>query len=147
MIKKSVEADDKNKTSNKNKDTNILKAREMGGKSRRKRDLDKEVESVMVVTTPPSRGVRSRKRTREAEEASPSADAVSEKNLKEIVLMILARSKMAAYKGGSAARKLTEVLVEVEASTTPRKEADFKPQKANAKRGSTSGQMWEVDVR
>ena len=96
----------------------------------------------MVVTTPPSRGIRSRKRKREAEEASSSADAVSEKNLKETAPMILARWKTAAYKGGSAARKLTEVLVEVEASTTPGKEEDFKPQKANAKRGSTSGQMW-----
>ena len=62
--------------------------------------------------------------------------------------MILARRKTASYKGGPAARKVTEVLVEVEASTTPGKEEeDFKPQKANAKRGSTSGQMWEVDVR
>ena len=96
----------------------------------------------MVVTTPSSRGVRSRKRKREAEEASPSADEVSEKNLKVIAPMILARCKTAAYKGGSAARKLTEVMVEMEASTTPGKEEDFKPQKANAKRGSTSGQMW-----
>ena len=61
--------------------------------------------------------------------------------------MVLARWKTAAYKGGSAARKMTEVLVEVEASTTPGKEEDFSPQKANAKRGFTSGQMWEVDVR
>ena len=60
--------------------------------------------------------------------------------------MVLARWKTATYKRGSASRKLTEVLVEVEASTTPGKEEDFKPQKANAKRGSTSGQMWEVDV-
>ena len=36
----------------------------------------------MVVTTLPSRRVRSRKRKREAAEASPSAEAVSEKNLK-----------------------------------------------------------------
>ena len=61
--------------------------------------------------------------------------------------MILARWKTAAYKGDSAARKLTEVLVEVEASTNPGKEEDFKPQKANAKRGSTSRQIREVDVR
>ena len=61
--------------------------------------------------------------------------------------MILARWKTAAYKGGSAVRKLTEVLVEVEASKTPGKEEDFKPQKANGKRGSTCGQMWEVDFR
>ena len=39
------------------------------------------------------------------------------------------------------------MLVEVEASTTPGKEENFKPQKVNAKRGSTSGQLWEVDVR
>ena len=101
----------------------------------------------MMVTTPPSRGVRSRKRKREAEEASPSVDSVSEKNLKEIAPKILARRKAAAYKGGSAARRLIEVLVEKEASTTPGKEEVFKPQKANAKRGSTSGKMWEVDVR
>ena len=144
----SVEVDDKNKTSNIIEDTNVLKPREEGPFLRsEKRDQFKEVESVMVVTTPPSRGVRSRKRKREAEEASPSADAVSEKNLKEIAPMFLVRWKTAAYKGGSAARKLTEVMVEVEASTTPGKEEDFKPQKANAKRGSTSGQMWERDVR
>ena len=65
-------------------------------------------------------------------------DAVSEKNLKEIAPMILARWKTAAYKGGSAARKLTMVTVEVETSTAPGKEEDFEPQKANAKRGSTS---------
>ena len=37
------------------------------------RDLDKKVESVMVVATPPSKGIKSRKRKRETEEASPSA--------------------------------------------------------------------------
>ena len=47
-------------------------------------DRDKEVESVMIVATPPSKGIRSRKRRKDAEELScPSADAVSEKNLKE----------------------------------------------------------------
>ena len=61
--------------------------------------------------------------------------------------MILARWKTAAYKGGSAARKLTELMFEVEASTTPGTGEDFKPQKAKAKRGSTSRQMGEVDVR
>ena len=75
----------------------------------------------MVVTTPLSRGVRSRKRKREAEEAGPSADAVSEKKLKEMAPMVLARWKTAAYKGGSAARRLAEVLVEMEASKTPGK--------------------------
>ena len=125
---------------------NILKAREGGGESPKK-GPGQRVESVMVVMTHPSRGARSRKRKREAEESSPSADAVSEKNLKETAPMILARWKMAAYKGGSAARKLTEITIEVEASTNPGKEEDFKLQKANAMRGSTSGQMWEVDVR
>ena len=100
----------------------------------------------MVVLAPPSRGVTSRKRKREAQEASPSADPVSEKNLKEIAPVILARWKPASYKGGSAARKFTEVMVEVEASTTPGNEEDFNPQKANAKRDSTGGQMWEVDI-
>ena len=39
---------------------------------------------MMIMTTPPSKGVKSRKRKREVEELnSPSADAVSEKNLKE----------------------------------------------------------------
>ena len=36
---------------------------------------------------------------------------------------------------------LVEVFVEVEASTNPGKKEEIKPQKANAKRGSTSGQM------
>ena len=106
---------DKNKTSNIIRDTNILKARKGRRQESEKRDLEKEVESVMVVTTPPSGGVRSRKSKPEAEEASSSADAVSEKNLKEIAPMILALWKTVAYKGGSAARKLTEVLVKVEA--------------------------------
>ena len=114
--------DDKNETSNMIEDTNVFKPREEGPFLRsEKRDQFKEVQSVMVLTAPPSRGVRSRKRKREAEEASPSADAVSEKNLKEIAPMFLVRWKTAAYKGGSAARKLTEVMVEVEASTTPGK--------------------------
>ena len=39
------------------------------------------------------------------------------------------------------------MLREMEASTTPGTEDDFKPQKANMKRGSTSGQTWEVDIR
>ena len=94
----------------------------------------------MNVTTPPSRGIRTSKRKREVEEASTSTEAVSEKSLKEI--MVLARWKTVAYKGNSEVRRLAEVLVEMEASTTPGMEEDFKPQKANAKKGSTSGQMW-----
>ena len=52
----------------------------------------------MVVTTPPSKGISSRKRKRGTDEASPSVDAVSERNLKETGPMILARGKTAAYK-------------------------------------------------
>ena len=88
--------------------------------------MDKEVESVMAVATPLSEGMRSRKRKRETEEASLSADAVSEKNLKETAPMILARGKTADYKSSSAPRKLFEVLREIEVSKTPGTEEDFK---------------------
>ena len=37
-------------------------------------------------------------------------------------------------------------MKEIEVSTSSATEEDFRPQKANTKRGSTSGQMWEVDV-
>ena len=101
----------------------------------------------MIVATPPSRSIRSRKRKRETEElSSPSTDAVSEKNLKETAPMILARWKTAAYKGSSEPRKLAEVMKDMEVSTSSATEEDFRPQKANTKRGSTSGQTWEVDV-
>ena len=110
-------------------------------------DLDKEVKSVMILATPPSKGIRSRKKRRETEElTSPSADAVSEKNLKETAPMILARWKTAAYKDSSAPRKLAEVMKGMEVSTYSTAEEDFRPQKANTKRGSTSGQTREVDV-
>ena len=89
--RKSVAVDDKNKTSNMIKNTNILEAREEARQESEKRDMDKKVESVMVVTTPPSKGIRSRKLKRETKEASPSADAVSEMNLKETAPMIRAR--------------------------------------------------------
>ena len=72
----------------------------------------------MIVATPPSKRIRSRKRKREIEEAILSADAVSEKNLKETAPMILARWKTAAYNSSSASRKLAKVLREMEASTT-----------------------------
>ena len=61
--------------------------------------------------------------------------------------MILARGKTTAYKSSSAPRRLAEVLREMEASTTRGTEDDFKPQKTNVKRGSTSGQTWEMDSR
>ena len=78
--------------------------------------------------------------------SSPSADADSEKNLKETAPMILARWKTAAYKGSSAPRKLAEVMEGMEVSTSSATEEDYRPQYANTKRGSTSGQTWEVDV-
>ena len=63
----------------------------------------------MTVATPPSKGIVSWKRKRETEEASPSADAVSDENLKKTTPMILARWKTVAYKASSAPRKLAEV--------------------------------------
>ena len=60
--------------------------------------------------------------------------------------MISARWKTAAYKGSSAPRKLTEVMKGMEISTSSTTEEDYRPQKANTKRGSTSGQTWEDDV-
>ena len=105
-------------------------------------EWDREVESVMIAATLPSRGVKYRKRKREVEELSSfSADADSEKNLRETCPMFLARWKTAAYKGGSKPRKLTEVVKEMEVSTGLATEEDFKPTKSNTKRGSTSGQM------
>ena len=87
-----VKWEDKLKTSYMIKDINILKARVGGRQESKGLDRDKEVESVMVVTTLPSKGVKSRKRKREVKELnSPSADAVSEKNLRETAPMILAR--------------------------------------------------------
>ena len=110
-------------------------------------DGDSEVEPVMITATPPSKNVRSRKRNREADGlGSPSADAVSEKNLKETAPMVLARCKTAAYKSSSDTRKPLEVEKEMEVSTNSTSEEDFRPQKTNMKRDSTSGQTWEVEV-
>ena len=78
--------------------------------------------------------------------SSPSLDAVSEKNLRETAPMILARWKTTAYKSSSGPRRLTETAKEIEASTSLVTEEDFKTQKAGSKKGSTSGQTWEVDV-
>ena len=110
-------------------------------------DGDREVESVMITTTPPSRDVKSRKRRREVEGlSSPAADAVSETNLRETAPMVLARCKTAAYKSSAEPRKPLEVEKEMEVSTKSTSEEDFRPQKTNMRRGSTSGQTWEVDV-
>ena len=97
---------------------------------------------MMIVTTPSSKGTKSRKKKREMEElSSPSVDAVSEKNLGETAPMILARWKTTAYKISSGPRRLTEIAKEIEASTSLVTEEDFKPQKAGSKKGSTSGQI------
>ena len=74
---------------------------------------------MMAVTMPPSKGVKSRKRKMEVEELnSPSADAISEKNLRETAPMVLARWKTTAYKGSSEPRRLAEVVKEIEVSTS-----------------------------
>ena len=77
---------------------------------------------------------------------SPSADADSEKNLRETAPMFIARWKTTAYKGSSEPRRLAEVVKEIEVSTSVATEEDFRPQKASTKRGATNGQTWEVDV-
>ena len=142
-----IKGEDKIKTSNMIKSTNILKARAGGRHELEGSDRDGEIESVMVVTTPPSKGMKSRKRKREMEElSSPSVDAVSEKKLRETAPMILARWKTTAYKSNSGPRRLTEIAKDIEAPTSLVTEEDFKPQKAGSKKGSTSGQTWEVDV-
>ena len=78
--------------------------------------------------------------------SSPSVDAVLEKNLRETAPMILARWKTTAYKSSSEPRRLTEIVKEIEASTSLVTEEDFKQQKAGSKKGSTSGQTWQVNV-
>ena len=60
--------------------------------------------------------------------------------------MVLARWKTAAYKSSYEPRKLLEVEKEMEVPTNSTTEEDFKPQRTKMKRGSTSGQTWEVDV-
>ena len=138
---------DQVETSNIIKSTNILKARAGGKQELEGLDGDKEVESVMITATPPSKDVKSRKRKGEVEGlGSPSADAVSEKNLRETAPMVLARWKTAAYKSSYEPRKLLEVEREMEVPTNSTTEEDFKPQRTKMKRGSTSGQTGEVDV-
>ena len=134
-------------TSNMIKSINILKARAGGRQELEGLDGDKEVESVMITMTPSSRDVKTRKRKREVEGlSSPSADAVSEGNLRETAPMVLARCKTAAYKCNKKLRRPLEVEREIEVSTSSTSEWDFRPQKTNVRRDSTNGQTWEVDV-
>ena len=72
---------------------NISKAREGGGKSRKREIWIKK----WIVTPPPSKRVRSKKRKREVEDASPSVEAVSLKNFKETASIVLARWKITAH--------------------------------------------------
>ena len=131
---------DKVETSNIIKSTNILKALAGGRQELEGLDGDNKVESVMITATPPNRDVKSRKRKREVEGlGSPSADAVCEKNLRETAPMVLARWKTAAYKSNSEPTKLLEVEKEMEVSTNSTTEGNFRPQRTNIKRGSTSG--------
>ena len=84
------------------KSINILKARAGGRQELEGLDGVKEVESVMITTTPSSRDVKTRKRKREVEGlSSPSADAVSDGNLRETAPMVLARCKTVAYKSNT----------------------------------------------
>ena len=57
MIK--VKGEDKFKTINMIKSTNILKAQAGGRQELEGSDRDKEIESVMIVTTLPSKGIKS----------------------------------------------------------------------------------------
>ena len=129
-------------TSNIIKSTNILKARAGGRQELEGLGGDKEVESVMVTTTPPSKDVRSRKRKRDVEGlGSPSADAVSEKNLRETAPMVLARWKTAAYKSSYEPRKLLDVEKEMEIPTSAATEEDFKPQRIKNEHQATGRQV------
>ena len=101
----------------------------------------------MITTTPSSRDVKTRKRKIEVEGlSSPSADAVSEGNLRETAPIVLGRRKTAAYKSNKELRRPLEVERDIEVSTSSTSEEDFRPQKTNVRRGSTNGQTWEVDV-
>ena len=68
-------------------------------------------------------------------ESRPSAEEVSDKNLKETAPIFLARQQ------STRATRWPGIWL-----TIPGTEEDFKPQKENAKEDSTSGQMWKVDI-
>ena len=61
-------------------------------------DQGKEAALLMIVSTPPRKESKPRKKKRETEEAIPSAEALSETNLKEIPPMVLTKWKTAAYR-------------------------------------------------
>ena len=117
----------------------MLDARGQGRQESGEEGQEKEAASVMIVSIPPGKQPRSRKRKREMEEGSPSAEALSEAKLWETPPMVLARWKTAAYKDKSTSRKLVEMKADLEAAPGPVTENNFKPQMARMERGSTSG--------
>ena len=96
---------------------------------------------MMIVSAPPIEESMSRKRKRETEEGSLSAEAVSEANLKEISPMVLARWKSAAYRGNSTSRKMMDVAADVEDRPDPEPvtEKNFRSQRVKIKEECTSG--------
>ena len=93
-----------------------------------------EAASVTIVTTPPIKESGSRKTKREVEEGSPSAEAVSEPNLKQTAPIIFARWKAAAYKDNSTSTMLAETKVEMETTPGSWTEENFKPQRVKTKK-------------
>ena len=149
-VKKIIESvrGDKVETSNKIKSTYILKARAGGKQELEGLDGDREVESVMITATPPRKDVKSRKRKREVEGwCSPSADRVSEKNLRETAPMVLARWKTAAYKSSYEPRKLLEVEREMEVPTNSTTEENFKPQRFEKRADVGSGRRQRMGLK
>ena len=71
------------------------------------------------------------------EEHRPSGEAISKVNLKETLLMVLARRETSKYRDNSGFGKLKVTAVEIEDTSDP--EQDFESQRMKLKRGSTSG--------
>ena len=74
----------------------VFAAREQRRQGSGEEDLEEEAASVMIVSTAPNKELSWRKRKREVDEGSLSAEAVSEAILKETPPMVLARWKTAA---------------------------------------------------
>ena len=93
--------------------------------------------------------MRSRKKKRDVEGlASPSANAVSEKNLRETAPMVLARWKTAAYKSSYEPRKMLDVEREMEIPTSSTTEEDLKPQRTKMKRADMgSGRRQRIGLK
>ena len=72
-----------------------------------------EARSVVVVSTPSHTEPRSRKRTREIEENSPSGEALSKKNLTEVPPLIPARWKTSGFRDNLISSNLKDVTVKI----------------------------------